>query len=229
MLGQLNASHMGLGRGENPKQTQSQRTGLMGAKSVEGVESVEGEEGLESVHNNAVFEITSVLAGSPADRGKSKIKVGEIITEVNQQDVTKQNLYSLLTNQVDVPVLLRIKLAKKAKKTISNEVVIRPTSSLRTELYDNWVEERRHPTKEYSKGRLEYLHIRGMNWTSFERFESELIAAVYANQGIVIDVRYNGGGWTTDYLMAVLNVKQHSYTIPRGAAKNLEKDHTKFK
>ena len=41
-------------------------------------------------------------------------------------------------------------------------------------------------------------------------------------------MRYNGGGWTTDYLMAVLNVEQHAYTIPRGATDNLDKDHQIF-
>jgi C-terminal processing protease CtpA/Prc len=43
------------------------------------------------------------------------------------------------------------------------------------------------------------------------------MAAGHGKEGIVIDVRYKGGGWTTDYLMAVLNMKQHAYTIPRGA------------
>ena len=62
-----------------------------------------------------------------------------------------------------------------------------------------------------------------MGWTSFERFQTELVAAGYGKEGIVIDVRYNGGGWTTDYLMAVLDVEQHAYTIPRGAASDLEK------
>ena len=171
--------------------------------------------------------MTSVLTGSPADREESQLKVGEMITGVNQQPVTKQNLYSLLTDQIDVPVLLTIKA--KEQKDGSHEVVIWPTASLRTVLYDDWVAERRRLTKEYSKGRLGYLHIRGINWSSFERFESELMAAGYGKEGIVIDVRYNCGGWTTDYLMAVLNVKQHSYTVPRGAAKNLAKDHPKFK
>jgi C-terminal processing protease CtpA/Prc/Tol biopolymer transport system component len=214
MLGQLNASHMGLRRGENPKQTQTQRTGLLG---------------VEGVHSRAGFEITSVLAGSPADREDSKLKVGEMITQINQQSVTKQNMYSLLTNQIDVPVLLTIKSKGESQTAEPHEVVIWPTASLRTALYDDWVAERRRLTKEYSKGRLGYLHIRGMNWTSFERFESELMAAGYGKEGIVIDVRYNGGGWTTDYLLTVLNVKQHAYTVPRGAAKNLAKDHPKFK
>lgn len=212
MLGQLNASHMGLGRGENPKQTQSQKTGLMG---------------IEGVHSNTGFEITAVLSGSPADREESKLNVGETITGINQQPVSTQNLYSLLTDQVDVPVLLTVQSSEQSKE--SHEVVIWPTASLRNELYDDWVEERRRLTQEFSKGRLGYLHIRGMNWSSFERFERELMAAGYGKEGIVIDVRYNGGGWTTDYLMAVLNVKQHSYTVPRGAAENLEKEHSKFK
>ncbi|RPI97248.1 MAG: peptidase S41, partial [Spirochaetales bacterium] len=47
-------------------------------------------------------------------------------------------------------------------------------------------------------------------------------------EGIVIDVRFNGGGWTTDYLLALLNVDQHAYTIPRGAAKDLEKENSGF-
>jgi tricorn protease len=67
-----------------------------------------------------------------------------------------------------------------------------------------------------------------MNMPSFERFERELKASGYGKKGIVIDVRYNGGGWTTDRLMAVLNVDQHAYTVPRGAAKSL-KNHQKFK
>ena len=217
MLGQLNASHMGLSSGENPKQTQSQSTGLLG---------------IEGQHTKSGFEVTSVLNNSPADRQESRIMAGDVITAVNQQSLEDLNLYSLLTDQANMPVLLQVKRAnndKSADSSETKEIVIWPTTSLSNQLYDAWVKERRRLTDEYSKGSLGYLHIRGMNWTSFERFERELMAAGYGKEGIVIDVRYNGGGWTTDYLMAVLNVKQHAYTIPRGAAKDLEKEHVKFK
>ena len=109
------------------------------------------------------------------------------------------------------------------------EVVIRPTSSLRTSLYQNWVQKQKALVDTYSKGRLGYIHIQGMNWSSFERFERELTASGLGKEGIVIDVRFNGGGWTTDMLMTVLNVRQHAYTVPRGAAKDLDKEHLKFK
>lgn len=209
MLGQLNASHMGMFRGENQKQTQSQKTGLIG---------------VEGVHTDVGFKITSVLRDSPADRIDSKLNVSDVIVAVNQQSLDDQNLYSLLTDTVNSPVLLEV-ISNESKK----EVVIWPTDSLSDQLYNAWVDERRRLTDKFSNGQLGYLHIRGMNWTSFERFERELMAAGYGKSGIVIDVRYNGGGWTTDYLMAVLSVKQHSYTIPRGATDNIEKNHEAFK
>jgi C-terminal processing protease CtpA/Prc len=68
-----------------------------------------------------------------------------------------------------------------------------------------------------------------MDFPSFEVVEREFTAAGYGKDGIVIDVRYNGGGSTTDYLMTILNYKQHAYTIPRGASENLEKDKLKFR
>lgn len=108
------------------------------------------------------------------------------------------------------------------------EITIRPTSSLRKNKYEEWVKEREKLTEKYSDGKLGYIHIQGMNWPSFERFERELTASGSGKEGIVIDVRFNGGGWTTDYLMTVLNVKQHSYTIPRGATDDLQKNHEKF-
>ena len=215
MLGQLNASHMGLFAGENQKQTQRQRTGLLG---------------IEGFNTKAGFEISSVLKGSPADRVESKLAVGDVITAINQEAVSDKNLYAMLLDQANNPVLLNIeKKQVEEGEDKSQEVVIWPVRSLNAELYDDWVEQRRKLTDKYSNGRLGYLHIRGMNWTSFERFERELMAAGYGKEGIVIDVRYNGGGWTTDYLMAVLNVKQHAYTIPRGAAKDLSAEHEKFK
>ncbi len=210
MLGQLNASHMGLYRGENPKETQSQKTGLIG---VEGENTRQG------------FRISSILPGSPADKEESKLMTGDIIVAVDQNPVTpSSNFYGMLLDKVSSPVLLEVN-----RNNSSIEIVIWPVSSLSSELYDDWVETRRALTSEYSNGRLGYLHIRGMNWSSFERFERELMAAGYGKEGIVIDVRYNGGGWTTDYLMAVLNVRQHAYTIPRGAAQNLDSEHLKFK
>jgi C-terminal processing protease CtpA/Prc len=209
MLGQLNASHMGMYGSNAQKETQRETTGLLG---------IEG----ESVKNG--FKITRVVYDSPADKTESRIQVGDIITAVNENAVKNDvNFFAHLEGAANERTL--ISLDRKGK---TMEFIIWPTYSLRSELYNEWVEDRRKLVDEYSNGRLGYLHIQGMNWTSFERFERELMAAGYGKEGIVIDVRYNGGGWTTDYLMAVLNVDQHAYTIPRGAAKSLD-EHKEYK
>jgi len=210
MLGQLNASHMGYRGGDNPKETQINRSGLIG---VEGSNEAGG------------FKISSVLPGSPADRTESKLMADDIITAVNQEPVPPSaNFFSTLVDQRDEPVSLSVNRDGKGR-----EIVIWPVSSLRWVRYDNWVDQRRKLVDEYSGGRLGYLHIQGMNWTSFESFERELTAAGYGKEGMVIDVRWNGGGWTTDYLMAVLTVRQHAYTVPRGATNDLKANHLKFK
>ncbi|MEN8154827.1 MAG: S41 family peptidase [Acidobacteriota bacterium] len=209
MLGQLNASHMGL-YGSGRETTQKERTGNLGIR-------------IKPLNEGA--EVTYVIPDSPADRGISRLFKGDIILSINGENINRNmNFFSLLSDTAGAKTLLKVKNDKGKIR----EVVIRPTASLRREQYNDWVRGRRELTEKYSGGKLGYLHIQGMSLPSFERFERELASAGYGKEGIVIDVRFNGGGWTTDYLMAILNVKQHSYTIPRGAVKSL-KEHKKFR
>lgn len=209
MLGQINASHMGM-YGSNPETTKNQFTGLLGT---------------EVVPVNGGVKVKHVIGNTPASKIRSKIRDGEIITAVNGQDISSTtNFYSLLINAHNERIMLTVK-----GKNGSREVIIRPIKNLSDYLYEEWIRDKKALVKKYSNGRLGYIHIRGMNMPSFERFERELMASGYGKEGIVIDVRFNGGGWTTDYLMTVLNVRQHAYTIPRGAVKNLKKENKKYR
>ena len=205
LLGQLNASHMGY-RGSTPEKRNSDNIGLLGVE-------------VENTSKGA--KVLYVLKNSVADKSKTKLRKGDIIAEVNHKKVGKNtNFYSLLKNTRGEEVLLTLSNGK--------DVVVRTSGSLRSLQYEEWVASRKALVDKYSNGKLGYIHIQGMNQPSFERFERELKASGYGKKGIVIDVRYNGGGWTTDRLMAVLNVSQHAYTVPRGAAKSLQKENKKF-
>lgn len=202
MLGQLNASHMGFSNGTVDEDLQRDQTGMLG---------------LEFDENQ---RISFILADGPADRKDSKLELGDRIVAINGAPIAStDNIYGHLNGRANERIQLTIDRNGSQEK-----VLIRPASSTSTLDYEAWVTLQKEMTDRYSKGRLGYIHIRGMNWPSFERFERELTAAGLGKEGIVIDVRYNGGGWTTDMLMAVLNVRQHAYTVPRGAAKSLKQN-----
>lgn len=205
LLGQLNASHMGY-RAGTPERRNNDNIGLLG---------------LEVKNTSKGAEVLYVLDNSVANKSKVNLKVGDVITAVNNKKIgPNTNFYSLLKNSRGDEILLTLANGKS--------VVARTSGSLRTLQYEAWVSSRKKMVDKLSNGQLGYIHIRGMSAPSFERFERELKASGYGKKGIVIDVRYNGGGWTTDRLMAVLNVTQHAYTIPRGAAKNLQRENKKF-
>jgi tricorn protease len=210
MLGQINASHMGFRSGEFREDLQRESTGLLGIEVKPKI--------------NGSLEVYAITDGMPANRRASMLQIGDVITSVNGTQLSKSmNAYGLFEGTANEKIYLEVKRGDAIK-----EIVIRPKRSNRTENYKAWVNERKRLTEKYSNGKFGYIHIQGMNWQSFEEFERELTAAGLGKQGLVIDVRFNGGGWTTDYLMAVLSVKQHAYTVPRGSVENLENEHTKF-
>jgi len=210
MLGEINASHLGIKYVGNTFKPQKEKTGFLGT------EFVNTDKGLKIIH---------IVPDSPANKKQSMLKVGDIITKVNETKLTdKTNIYSLLTNTINEKILLTT-IRNGNKK----EIIIEATDNLKKQLYNEWVNQKRKLVDKWSNGKLGYLHIQEMGWESFERFEREFTAVASGKKAIIIDVRFNGGGWTTDYLLTVLTYKQHAYTIPRGAAHNLEKEKTKFR
>ena len=199
MLGELNASHMGFraatdeGRG---------RTGNLG------VEVTVPEDGRGVV-------VDEVLPETPASRRDVGLLAGDRILAVDGRPVTAGvNFFDLLTDTVGRPTVLTV-----TGSSGEREVLVTPVSlpDVRNARYRQWVAERRALAESMSGGRLGYIHIQGMNLPSLEEFQRELFAAADGREGLLIDVRNNGGGWTTDYLMAILTVRRHAWTVPRNA------------
>ncbi len=211
MIGQMNASHMNIyATADTREDLNNHRTGRLG---------------IEVAPEGDAVVVKHVTLDSPADKKRSKLNVGDKIVSVNGTKLNSSiNFNSLLVNTTNEKVLLEV----EDKNGNKREVVIRPVSSLTSNLNEEWAKEKRALVEKYSNGRLGYLHVRTMGWTNYEKFERELTAAGYGKEGLVIDVRNNNGGWITDFLMTSLNVDQHAFTIPRGAAKNLEKEHKNF-
>jgi tricorn protease len=205
MLGELNASHMGYyPPGTRGRARRSgDNTGWIGVT-------------WDPAAGGPGILVREVLPDSPAWRSDAALKAGERLLAVNGVDIRDDtNVFGLFVDTEGRRTSLKVRAADGVERT----VVVQPVSfyvqdGLR---YEEWVRERRRLTDEISAGRLGYIHIQGMNIPSFEEFERGLYAAADGKDGLLIDVRSNGGGWTTDYLMAVLMVKRHAYTVPRDA------------
>jgi len=200
MIGELNASHMGYYPAHDAG---GETTGFIGAF----FDPTAGGPGLL---------VREVLPDSPAARHDVNLVAGERILAVNGRTIeSTTNIYDLFVDAVDLRVPLRVAGTDGVQRTVTvMPITARAQSGLR---YREWVRQRRRLTEEYSGGRLGYIHIEGMDMPSFEEFERGLFAAADGKEGLVIDVRSNGGGWTTDHLLGVLMVQRHAYTVPRDA------------
>ena len=129
------------------------------------------------------------------------------------------NDVSMLQSELEAARELSEVLGEEFEVILETEqLVIRPTSyrdyaNLR---YQAWVDENAAYVEEQSDGRLGYCHIRAMGQSAFHVFERDLYAVAHGKDGLIIDVRNNGGGSTADWVLAVLNVRRHAYTASRG-------------
>ena len=169
--------------------------------------------------------VTHVVPDSPADRPESRLERGDVIVSVNGRPVTATtNLDELLDRTTDVKVRLEVRANNGKDKP--REVVIRPCSfnTLRRLLYQAMVEMRRDYIHEQSDDRLAYVHISSMGSAQFNLFERDLYAEAHDKDAMVIDVRDNNGGWTTDLMLHVLLAGDHAWTVPRGGSEGYPQD-----
>ncbi len=215
LFGELNSSHMGytpssqiIGR------FQAKATGRLGLDFVPHPLYEMKDVKLNAPPNNFGLLIAHILPEGPCDRENCRLKVGEWLLSINGKCLTSNvNIYELLEDQIAQRVELVVWDGKAERRYITRPISQWEESELR---YKEWIKERRALVDSMSNRKLGYIHIRGMGEPSLARFESELFSVGWGKDGLVIDVRYNGGGWTADYLLTMLQVKRHSTTFPRG-------------
>jgi C-terminal processing protease CtpA/Prc len=205
LLGELNASHTGARMRPGSKKDKTASLGFYPDYDYKG----------------KGIKIAEVLKKGPMDKADSLIKAGMTITAIDDTELTDNvNYYSLLNHKHDQ----RVQLTLKNKKGKSFKTVIKPISvSLETHLrYQRWVEQRQALTDKLSNGRLAYIHVKGMDTRSFQTVYSELLGKHADKEAVIVDTRFNGGGWLHDDLNTLLSGKQYLEFLPRGQSLGAE-------
>lgn len=138
------------------------------------------------------LKITAILEGGPFSKASSKVKVGDVVTAINGQPLTKDT---------DLAQLLNLCRGKKTLVSLKgnagtwDEVVLPISQSEQSALlYKRWIKSRAAEVERLSNGRLGYVHIEGMDDASFRDVYSDILGKYNLKEGIVIDTRHNGGG-----------------------------------
>ncbi|MFN5094598.1 MAG: S41 family peptidase, partial [Ignavibacteria bacterium] len=202
LLGELNASHTGSGyRAQYPDEMRDQ-TAVLGAF-------------WDETYLGPGIKILEIIDKSPMDHPKKIYQAGMIIEKIDGIPVTLANLDILLNRKADKQLLISVFDIKKNKRF---DEVIKPLSFGAQEelLYRRWVLNCRSMVDSLSKGKVGYVHVRGMNSESFREAYSEVLGRHADKVGIIIDTRFNGGGWLHDDLATLLSGKQYVKLVPRG-------------
>src|SRR5262249_44469864 len=87
--------------------------------------------------------------------------------------------------------------------------------------YERWVEHNARRVAELSGGRLGYIHIPSMDEAGLDQFLRTLYSDSFDKEAIVLDIRYNGGGFTHDQGLNYLGVKGHTLFPQRDGSMGL--------
>jgi tricorn protease len=138
---------------------------------------------------------------------------GDVITAVNGvATLSVADPAALLRNQAERQVLLRV----KPKSGAARDVVVVPlTPQKDAELrYDEWEYTRRLEVERIGQGKIGYVHLRAMGRDDIAQWAREFYP-VFDRQGLVIDVRHNGGGNIDSWILEKLLRKAWFYWQPR--------------
>ncbi|MCP4860872.1 MAG: hypothetical protein GY902_06455 [Planctomycetes bacterium] len=201
MLGEMNASHMGYYSfgATTAKETDSPAMGVLGVLWDES-------------YAGPGRKVAETLLGTPAARSISELFAGDIVLAVDDVPYNEgDNWARLMTGKAGQETFLSVQGADGEKR----EVMIRPSTTLNAAVYRRSEDIARARVEEASGGRLGYVHIESMSTGPLVDFERALFDAAHDKDALLIDVRENGGGWTTDMILAMLTVRDHAITIPR--------------
>jgi C-terminal processing protease CtpA/Prc len=164
------------------------------------------------------IRVLDVPIGAPGSFTQTQIKPGEYVISINGQDVRlDETLFKFINDKQDreFTFLVNSVPAHKDARTVKyTSMSWREWSDLD---YRNRVERLRKYVDEQSDGKIGYVHISGMMDDNQTRFEREFYEYALGKEAMIIDVRFNGGGYIGDNLIDWLERKPHGYQSTRDA------------
>jgi tricorn protease len=205
MLSYLSIGHLFVRGGDAPKMEEI-KVGLLGANfNVE----------------NGHYRIVRILRGgrwnpesfAPLAQSGLDVREGDYLLAVNGNPLSAdQDLYQAFEDMADKTVKLTVSANPDMQgareitvKTISNEMSLRMAA---------WMEHNSQEVERLSSGRLGYVYLPDTTRGGFTNFNRYFYAQV-DKEGLIVDERFNGGGFLPSYLIDALRAEPVSLLVER--------------
>jgi tricorn protease len=207
MLGELNASHLDIGGYMPPPEETTADLGLI----------------WDEKYTGPGLKVAEVLKRGPADKRGINVKAGDIVLAIDGAELTDRvDISKLLNAKSGEAVTLQVSsnpTDPRAKRRIEIQAVNR--DQIQELMYDRWVQSNVDRVSKLSGGKLGYIHIPSMDEAGLDRFVRALYSDNFDKDAIVLDVRYNGGGYTHEQLLSYLGGREHTYFRQRDGGQGL--------
>jgi tricorn protease len=167
-----------------------------------------------------LWRIEHVIKGDPANEEESSplaragalVPDGSTLRAIDGRRLDGENSPGeLLLNRAGSEVALTV---GDGEGENTHVVPIKTLSSDLQARYREWVEENRRNVHEATEGRAGYIHIPDMTPTGYAEFHRSFLPEV-DREGLVVDVRFNGGGHVSNLLLEKLARRRLAYVVTR--------------
>lgn len=187
MVGELSNSHTYTGGGDYPN-LHAVNVGVLGV-------DFEADAGSKLYRFKKIYKGENWNAGkrSPLTEPGVDVKEGEYLLAVNGKALrVPQNPYELFVNTAGENVTLSVN-AKPVEEGAKN-VVVKPIGSEFSLRELDWIESNRRKVEQATGGRVGYVYLPDMGAAGLNEFVKQFFPQI-RKEGIIFDVRYNGGGF----------------------------------
>ena len=206
MIGELSTSHTYVWGGDPGREVAERPTGLLGA---------------DFERQGEAFRITRLYRGAPADHETSPllapgvgVKEGDYVLAVNHRRFAPDRpFHALFEGLAGHPVLLTV--GDKPASEGSRDVVVTPLSNDGDLRYADWVRRNREYVAEKTGGKIGYIHLPDMLSGGMIEFDTWFYPQL-DREGMVVDVRWNGGGFVSQVILERLRRAVISFDRARG-------------
>jgi len=196
MIGELSNSHTYVGGGDYPD-LHSVKVGLLGADFE--VDQASGTYRIKKIYPGENWDPE---VRSPLTEPGVNVKEGDYLIAINGRPLrVPQTPCELLGNTVNETVTLSVNT--KASEEGARKVQVKPIADEYPLHELNWIETNRKKVDAASNGRVGYVYLPDMGSSGLNQFVKQFFPQT-RKEGIIFDVRYNGGGFVDQLIFARL-------------------------